>query len=86
MIDWDALARPSLRGLVRYDPGLSRDALKARYGLDELEPLNWNEDRFEPPRRVLEAAAAEVFNAALYPERLFADFRDGLAGWPVLRM
>ena len=59
----------------------SRDALKAEHGLDELEPLNWNEDRFEPPRRVLEAAAAEVFNAALYPERLFADFRDGLAGW-----
>ena len=67
MIDWDALARPSLRGLVRYDPGPSRDALKAEHGLAELEPLNWNEDRFEPPRRVLEAAAAEVFNAALYP-------------------
>ena len=32
-------------------------------------------------RRVLEAAAAEVFNAALYPEHLFADFRDGLARW-----
>ena len=30
---------------------------------------------------MLEAAAAEVFNAALYPERLFADFRDGLARW-----
>ena len=54
---------------------------RPQYGLDELEPLNWNEDRFEPPQRVLEAAAAEVFNAALYPERLFADFRDGLAGW-----
>ena len=81
MIDWDALARPSLRGLVRYDPGPSRDDLKAEHGLAELEPLNWNEDRFEPPRRVLEAAAAEVFNAALYPERLFADFRVGLAGW-----
>jgi histidinol-phosphate aminotransferase len=81
VIDWDALARPSLRGLVRYDPGLSRDALKAQYELSELEPLNWNEDRFEPPQRVLEAAAAEVFNAALYPERLFGDFRAGLAGW-----
>jgi histidinol-phosphate aminotransferase len=81
VIDWDALARPSLRGLVRYDPGPSRDSLKAQHGLAELEPLNWNEDRFEPPRRVLEAAAAEVFNAALYPERLFADFRDGLATW-----
>jgi histidinol-phosphate aminotransferase len=81
VIDWDALARPSLRGLVRYDPGPSRDALKAEHGLSELEPLNWNEDRFEPPQRVLEAAAAEVFNAALYPERLFADFRAGLAAW-----
>ena len=30
---------------------------------------------------MLEAAAAEVFNAALYPERLFADFRAGLAAW-----
>jgi histidinol-phosphate aminotransferase len=79
--DWDALARPSLRGLVRYDPGVSRDDLKAQHGLAELEPLNWNEDRFEPPPGVLEAAAAEVFNAALYPEQLFADFRDGLAGW-----
>jgi histidinol-phosphate aminotransferase len=81
VIDWDALARPSLRGLVRYDPGPSRDALTAQHGLTELEPLNWNEDRFEPPQRVLEAAAAEVFNAALYPERLFADFRAGLAAW-----
>jgi histidinol-phosphate aminotransferase len=81
MIDWDALARPTLRGLVRYDPGPSRDALRAEHQLAQLEPLNWNEDRFEPPREVLEAAAAEVFNAALYPERLFADFRDGLAAW-----
>ena len=81
VIDWDALARPSLRGLVRYDPGQSRDSIRAQLGLDALEPLHWNEDRFEPPRHVLEAAAAEVFNAALYPEHLFADFRDGLARW-----
>ena len=81
MIDWDALARPTLRGLVRYDPGRSRDSIRAELGLDALEPLHWNEDRFEPPRRVLEAAAAEVFNAALYPEHLFADFRSGLARW-----
>jgi histidinol-phosphate aminotransferase len=81
VIDWDALARPSLRGLVRYDPGQSRDAIKSQLGLDALEPLHWNEDRFEPPRRVLEAAAAEVFNAALYPEHLFADFREGLSRW-----
>ena len=68
MTDWDALARPSLRGLEPYDPGPSREEL-ARHGLEALEPLHWNEDRFEPPRAALEAAADEVFNAALYPER-----------------
>jgi histidinol-phosphate aminotransferase len=81
VIDWDALARPSLRDLVRYDPGQSRDSIRRELGLAELEPLHWNEDRFEPPHGVLEAAAAEVRNAALYPEHLFADFREGLAAW-----
>jgi len=77
--DWDALARPSLRGLERYDPGLSRDALRERHGLDQLEPLNWNEDRFGPPEEVLAAARAEIGNVALYPERAYADFRDAVA-------
>lgn len=79
MTDWDAIARPSLRGLKRYDPGETRDALRARLGLDHLEPLNWNEDRFGPPPEVLTAAAAELDNVALYPERLYADFRDAVA-------
>ena len=40
VIDWDALARPTLRGLVRYDPGQSRDSLR----------------RAPPPRRARAAA------------------------------
>jgi histidinol-phosphate aminotransferase len=79
MTDWEEIARPSLRGLTRYDPGETRDALRARHGLDTLEPLNWNEDRFGPPPEVLAAAAAELPNIALYPERLYADFRDAVA-------
>jgi histidinol-phosphate aminotransferase len=79
--DWDALARDSLRGLERYDPGPSRDELKQRHGLDELEPLNWNEDLFGPPQAALDAAAAELRNASRYPERAFADFRDAVAAW-----
>jgi histidinol-phosphate aminotransferase len=81
MTDWDALARPSLRGLVRYDPGPSRDDLKELYRLGELEALNWNEDMFGPPQEALAAAAAELERASLYPERAFADFRDAVAGW-----
>jgi histidinol-phosphate aminotransferase len=81
MTDWDRLARPSLRGLERYDPGDSRDTLKERHGLTELEPLNWNEDLFGPPQEALDAAAAELARVPLYPERAFADFRDAVAGW-----
>ena len=81
MTDWEALARPSLRGLERYDPGPSRDAMRERHGLDALEPLNWNEDLFGPPEEVLDAAAAELANARFYPERAYADFREAVAGW-----
>src|SRR5205085_5551602 len=79
MTDWDRLARPSLRGLERYDPGPTRDALRAQHGLEALEPLNWNEDRFGPPQAALDAAAAELRNAPLYPERAYADFREAVA-------
>jgi histidinol-phosphate aminotransferase len=81
MTDWDALARQSLRDLERYDPGLSRDQLKQLHDLDELEPLNWNEDLFGPPQAALDAAAAELGNASRYPERMFADFREAVAVW-----
>lgn len=81
MTDWDRLARPSLRGLERYDPGDTRDVLKERHGLEELKPLNWNEDLFGPPPEALDAARAELARAPLYPERAFADFRDAVAGW-----
>ena len=80
MIDWEQLARPSLRGLERYDPGPSRDALREAHGLDALDPLHWNEDLFGPPAYVLEAAVEAVSKASFYPERAFADFRSALAG------
>ena len=81
MTDWDALARDSLRDLKRYDPGPSRDQLKQLHGLDDLEPLNWNEDLFGPPQAALDAAAEELRHASRYPERAFADFRDAVAAW-----
>lgn len=81
MTDWERLARPSLRGLERYDPGPTRDELRTRHRLARLEPLNWNEDLFGPPHGVLEAAAEELRNVQFYPERAYADFRNRLAEW-----
>jgi histidinol-phosphate aminotransferase len=77
--DWKALARPSLRDLTPYHPGLTRDELKELHKIDHLEPLNWNEDLFGPPQEALDAAADELRNAAFYPERAYADFRAAAA-------
>jgi histidinol-phosphate aminotransferase len=55
--------------------------LKARYGLDEVLKLNWNEGLFGPGPGVLEAAAAELQNSWQYPEQSYADLRDAVAEW-----
>jgi histidinol-phosphate aminotransferase len=81
VIDWERRARPTLRGLERYDPGPSRDALRELHGLRELDPLHWNEDLFGPPEHVLAAASEAVTKANFYPERAYADFREALAAW-----
>ena len=79
--DWQSMARPALRGLESYSPGLSREELRQKHGVDELVPLHWNEDLFGPPEWVFQAAAEELQNASLYPEGAFARFRDALAEW-----
>jgi histidinol-phosphate aminotransferase len=85
MTDWDRLVKPSLLGVQPYDPGESLSELKARYGLDEVVKLNWNEGLFGPGPGVLEAAAAELQNAWMYPEQAYADLRDAVAAWRGVR-
>ena len=72
-------------GVEPYDPGESLSELKARYGLSEVVKLNWNEGLFGPGPGVLEAAAAELQNAWMYPEQAYADLRDAVAEWRGVR-
>ena len=81
MTDWSALVKPSLVGVLPYDPGESVSQLRARYGLDRVWKLNWNEDLFGPLDGVLDAAAAELANTWMYPEQTYADLRRAVAGW-----
>ena len=53
--DWSGLVKPSLVGVLPYDPGESVSQLMARYGLDRVWKLNWNEDLFGPLDGVLDA-------------------------------
>jgi histidinol-phosphate aminotransferase len=81
MTDWRGLIREPLRDLGPYVPGASAAEAKARYGLEHLERLNWNEGLFGPLPGVLEAAAARLDEAWMYPEQAYEDLRAAVAGW-----
>jgi histidinol-phosphate aminotransferase len=78
---WADLVKPSLHGLEPYRPGESVQELRERHGLDEVVKLNWNEGLFGPLAGVLDAAAAELENSWMYPERAYSDLREALAAW-----
>jgi histidinol-phosphate aminotransferase len=79
--DWSGLVRPSLVGLAPYSPGPSLAELKAKYGLDSIAKLNWNEGLLGPFPGVREAVAAELEKAWMYPEQAYSDFRESVAAW-----
>jgi histidinol-phosphate aminotransferase len=81
MTDWAKLVRPSLLGVEPYRPGPSLDELKARYGLDSIAKLNWNEGLLGSFPGVEEAVAAELERAWMYPEHAYTDFRESVASW-----
>ncbi len=71
--------REPLRSVAAYDPGPSVPELKARYGLESLAKLNWNEDLFGLLPGVGAAVLAELERASLYPEQAYSDFRELVA-------
>src|SRR3954468_14971690 len=81
MTDWRELIRHPLRDLGPYVPGSSAAEVKARYGIEDLARLNWNEGLFGPLPGVLEQAAARLDEAWMYPEGAYEELREAVAGW-----
>jgi histidinol-phosphate aminotransferase len=79
--DWERLIREPLRDLGPYVPGSSAVEMRARYGIDDLERLNWNEGLFGTLPGVLEATAARLGECWMYPEEAYEDLRAAVAGW-----
>jgi histidinol-phosphate/aromatic aminotransferase/cobyric acid decarboxylase-like protein len=75
------LVRAPLRTVVPYDPGPSVAELAARFGVDHLVKLNWNEDLFGLLPGVREAVIDELQRSSLYPEQAYADFREAVGAW-----
>ena len=78
---WEALLRPSAVEVGAYRPGVSGDDVKARFGLQEVVRLNWNENLFGPLPGVLDEVAATLGQVWSYPEDSYEEFRDAIAGW-----
>jgi histidinol-phosphate aminotransferase len=81
MTDWRRLIREPLRDLGPYVPGSSAAEVSARYGIEDLARLNWNEGLFGPLPGVLEATAARLEDAWTYPEGAYEELRGAVAGW-----
>jgi histidinol-phosphate aminotransferase len=79
--DWQQLIREPLRDLGPYVPGSSAAEVKARYGIEDLARLNWNEGLFGPLPGVLEATARRLDEVWTYPEAAYEDLRGAVAGW-----
>jgi len=78
-VDLRSLVRPPLRAAEPYDPGPSLTELRARYGVEKIAKLNWNEDLFGLLPGVREAIVAEIARAHLYPEQAYSNFRELIA-------
>jgi histidinol-phosphate aminotransferase len=76
--DWSSLVVPGPPDHDPFDIG-GIEEIKARYGLDEVVKLHWNENLFGPVPGVLEAAQAEIENASMYPEAAYQAFRAEVA-------
>ena len=78
---WAELVREPLRDLGPYVPGASASEVEARYGIAQLERLNWNEGLFGPLPGVLEATADSLKDVWKYPEGGYEELRHAVAGW-----
>ena len=81
MTVWRELLRPSVVDVGAYRPGVSGDETKARYGLEEVVRLNWNENLFGPLTGVLAEVAEGLEAAWSYPEDSYEEFRRAVAAW-----
>lgn len=78
-IDFERLARPEIRELPIYSPGLDIDEVKRRYGVTEVIKLASNENPLGPSPKAMEAMRGALEEASLYPDGACTILREKLA-------
>jgi histidinol-phosphate aminotransferase len=78
--DWSSIVAPPPPELDPFDIGGVAE-IKARFGLEEVVKLHWNENLFGPLPGVLDAVQAELENVWMYPEEAYQGFRADVAAF-----
>lgn len=78
MIDFEKLARPEIRKLPVYSPGLDIDDVKRRYGVDRVIKLASNENPLGPSPLAIEAVKLGLQDVSLYPDGACIALREKL--------
>lgn len=78
MIDFEKLARPEIRQLPVYSPGLDIDDVKRRYGVDRVIKLASNENPLGPSQSAVEALKIGLQDVSLYPDGACTALREKL--------
>ncbi|MHB8894887.1 MAG: histidinol-phosphate transaminase [Candidatus Geothermincolia bacterium] len=80
MTDFEKIARPEIKDLPVYSPGLDIDDVKRRYGVSEVIKLASNENPIGPSPMAVEAVRGAVDDISLYPDGACTALREKLAG------
>ena len=81
MTSWTEILRRGVLDVGAYSPGMSGAEIKARYGIEDVVRLNWNENLHGALPGVLEETAAELASSWTYPEDAYEEFRGAVAAW-----
>jgi len=79
-IDFESMARPEIRDLPVYSPGLDIDDVKRRFGVREVIKLASNENPLGPSQQAVDAMRSCLADVSLYPDGACVNLRQKLAG------
>jgi histidinol-phosphate aminotransferase len=77
--DFESIARPEIRDLPVYSPGLDIDEVKRRYGVAQVIKLASNENPLGPSPKAVEALRGALEDVSLYPDGACMVLREKLA-------
>jgi len=81
IVDFEALARPGIRGLRAYDPGHDLVALRRRFVEGQLVELGSNENPYGASPKARQAIVDALPGIHVYPDPLGGDLKRALAAY-----